>query len=195
MIIPFPAVYQVPLQEAIRVTGATCSAVGLYQRLGRLRKQNARLEEDSARGFDLQRQQVLFCTKEVETEQASVHMQEADETDCLKISSGLNDLPTWMDRDSGRKSLVRETRRSITQAHLFRLKAQVSTKNYDAHYKDAHKAATMEMKNSEGKRGTGLLAVVSRINEEMLSSPNDKKLTKSSVHRAVSPGGNLVCLQ
>ena len=46
----------------------------------------------------------------------------------------------------------------------------------------------MEMKNSEGKRGTGLLAVVSRINEEMLSSPNDKKLTKSSVHRAVSRG-------
>jgi len=44
----------------------------------------------------------------------------------------------------------------------------------------------MEMKNSEGKRGTGLLAVISRINEEMLSSPNDKKLTKSSVHRAVS---------
>jgi len=40
------AVYQVPLQEAIWVTGATCSAVGLYQRLGRLRKQNARLEED-----------------------------------------------------------------------------------------------------------------------------------------------------
>ena len=46
----------------------------------------------------------------------------------------------------------------------------------------------MEMKNSEGKRGTGLLAVISRINEEMLSSPNDKKLTKSSVHRAVSRG-------
>jgi len=46
----------------------------------------------------------------------------------------------------------------------------------------------MEKKNSEGKRGTELLAVVSRINEEMLSSPNDKKLTKSTVHRAVSRG-------
>jgi len=103
------AVYQVPLQEAIRVTGVTCSAVGLYQHLGRLRKQNARLEEDSARGFDLQRQQVSVCAKEVETEEASVRVQEADETDCPKISSGLNNLPTWMDRDSGRKSLVQET--------------------------------------------------------------------------------------
>ena len=127
-----------------------------------------------------------MCTQEVETEQASVRVQEVDETDCPKMSSGLNDLPTWMDRDSGRKSLVRKTQRSITQAHLFCLKAQVSTKYYDACYKDAHKAATMEMNNSEGKRGTGLLAVISRINEEMLSSPNDKKLTKSSVHRSVS---------
>ena len=84
-----------------------------------------------------------MCAKEVETEQASVRVQEVDETDCPKMSSGLNDLPTWMDRDSGRKSLVRERRRSITQAHLFRLKAQVSTKYYDARYKDAHKAATM----------------------------------------------------
>ena len=72
------AVYQVPLQEAIRVTGATCSAVGLYQRLGRLCKENARLEEDSARGIDLQQQQVSVCAKEVETEQASVHVQEAE---------------------------------------------------------------------------------------------------------------------
>jgi len=32
----------------------------------------------------------------------------------------------------------------------------------------------MELENSEGKRGTGLLAVISRINGEMLSLPNDK---------------------
>ncbi len=37
----------------------------------------------------------------------------------------------------------------------------------------------MGMKNSEGKRGTGLFTVISRINEEMLSSPNDKKLTRA----------------
>ena len=46
----------------------------------------------------------------------------------------------------------------------------------------------MELQNSEGKRGTGFSSVISRINEEMISSPNDKKLTKSSVHRAVSQG-------
>ena len=83
------AVYQVPLQEAIRVTGATCSAVGLYQRLGRLRKRNARLEEDSARGFDLQRQQqASVCAQEVETEHVSVRVQEADETRSFDSENG-----------------------------------------------------------------------------------------------------------
>ena len=120
------------------------------------------------------------CAQEAETEHVSVCAQEA-ETDCPKISSGLTDLPTWMDRDSGRKLLVRKTR-------LFRLKAHVSTKFYDAYYTDGHKAAIMELQNSEGKRGTGFSSVISRINEEMLSSPNDKKITKSSVHRAVSRG-------
>ncbi len=133
------AVYKDTLQEDISVTGATCSAVGLYQCLGRLSKRNARLEEDSARGFDLQQQQVSVCAQEVETEHASVRVQEVDETDSPKISSGLNNLPTWMDRDSGRKSLEGKTRRSITQAHLFCFKAQVSTKYYDARYEDAHK--------------------------------------------------------
>ena len=101
---------------------------------------------------------VSVFAQEVETEHASVRVQEADvrvQEDSPKISSGLNDLPTWMDRDSGRKSLERKTRRSITHAHLLRLKAQVSTKYYDACYKDAHKAATMEMKNQRARGEPG----------------------------------------
>ena len=46
----------------------------------------------------------------------------------------------------------------------------------------------MEMKNSEGKRGTELLAVVSRINEEMLSSPNDKKAHEEHCASCCEPG-------
>ncbi len=91
-------------------------------------------------------EQVSVRAQEAETEQVSVCAQEV-ETDCPKLSSGLNNLPTWMDCDSGRKSLVRKSRRSIAQAHLFCLKAQqVSTKYYDAHYKDAHNAAILELK-------------------------------------------------
>jgi len=75
--------------------------------LGRLSKQNAHLEEDSARDFDFQRQQVSVCAQEVQTEQASVRVQEeADETDCPKISSGLNDLPTWMEVQKAHKEWV-----------------------------------------------------------------------------------------
>ena len=47
-----------------------------------------------------------MCAQEVETEHASVRVQEADETDCPKISSGLNDLPTWMEVQKAHKEWV-----------------------------------------------------------------------------------------
>ena len=75
------------------------------------------------------------------------------------------------------------------QTYLFQLKSQASTKYYDARYKNVHKAETLALKNPVGKRGTSIQAVISHINKEMLSLPNNKKLTKSSVHhRAVSQG-------
>ena len=43
-------------------------------------------------------------------------------------------------------------------------------------------AATIELKNIEGKRGAGFRAVIGHINEEILSSENDKKLMKICVH-------------
>ena len=68
-----------PYKKPLWVTGATCSATGLYQRLGRLCERNARLEEDGAMKFDPQckiaavGEQVSVCAQEVETEQVSVH--------------------------------------------------------------------------------------------------------------------------
>jgi len=90
-----------PYKKPLWVTGATCSATGLFQRLGRLHERNARLEEDGSIEFDRQcklaavlSEQVSVCVQEAETEQASVRVQET-ETDCPpKISSDLNDLPT-----------------------------------------------------------------------------------------------------
>ena len=57
---------------------------------------------------EVETEQASVCAQEAETEQVAVHVQEV-ETASPKISSGLNDLPTWMDRDSGRKSFVRKT--------------------------------------------------------------------------------------
>ncbi len=48
----------------------------------------------------------------------------------------------------------------------------------------------LEMKLSldSGKRGTGIRTVLARINSDMLNSPNDKLLTKTTIHDAVSRG-------
>jgi len=45
-------VYWVPVIEAIRVTGATCKAVGLYQRLSRHRAREVAVEELAIPEYD-----------------------------------------------------------------------------------------------------------------------------------------------
>ena len=65
---------------------------------------------------------------------------------------------------------------------------------YDNRYKIAFKAATQQLwrnqldNNSQGKRGHGLCAIVNKANQEMLSSPNDKKPTRSMLHNAMLRG-------
>ena len=44
--------YQVPVIEAIRITGATCKASGLYQRLQRHRSREAAAEEIATAEYD-----------------------------------------------------------------------------------------------------------------------------------------------
>ena len=63
----------------------------------------------------------------------------------------------------------------------------------DAKYKEAMKLATKDWAASiggttKGKRGSGLCAICAKYNSEQLSSPNDKKLSKSSVARHVDNG-------
>ena len=44
--------YRVPIIEAIRVTGATCKAAGLYQRLSRHRAREVAAEEHTIAEYD-----------------------------------------------------------------------------------------------------------------------------------------------
>ena len=59
-------------------------------------------------------------------------------------------------------------------------------------YKHAFKHAklTIQQSNSDskGKRGHGLRSTIDRVNANMLSSPNDKKLMKSAIYNDVLPG-------
>ena len=62
-----------------------------------------------------------------------------------------------------------------------------------ARYANAHKGATNEINAvwtgpNRGKDGFGIRAIIDRWNKRELSSPNDKKLKKSSVSNAVQRG-------
>ena len=107
------------------------------------------------------------------------------------LDAALDTLPEWCDRDSSRKSMTRRARKNLTQAHLSRLTGQVEKRYYDGRYSAAYKAATLSVQSvlvGEKKYGTGLRATVNRVNKEMLNSPHDKKLTKSTIYNAVARG-------
>ena len=86
--------------------------------------------------------------------------------------------------------IVRKKRdRSTLNRDNFSAKANKTY--YGDRYKAAHKEATTMLQanrndpNKWGKRGFGATSVVADVNERMLSSPNDRKLTKTAVSEAV----------
>jgi hypothetical protein len=97
------------------------------------------------------------------------------------IDAALDALPEWCDCDGTRKSMTCRQRKNLTQVHLSRLICQVKKHYYSAKYSARYKAATLAVQSTAGSKqyGTGLWAMVNRINNQMLNSPNDKKLAKS----------------
>ena len=62
------------------------------------------------------------------------------------VSAGLDDLPAYVNCDSIKKSFLHQNQNSITQAHLNRLKGQVSNSCYMGWYKTVFKAETFALK-------------------------------------------------
>ena len=106
------------------------------------------------------------------------------------IDAALGALPKWCDCDGTRKSMTPCQQKNLTQAHLSRLTCQVEKRYYSARYSAGYKAATLAMQSTASSKhyGTGLRATGNRINKEMLNSPNDKKLVKSTIYDAVTRG-------
>ena len=64
---------------------------------------------------------------------------------------------------------------------------------YDTQYSTAWKAATIELstnffEGNQGKHGFGANVVAKKYNENLLSSPNDKKIKKTNLTRVVHSG-------
>ena len=170
------AVYRVPVIEAIRVTGATCKAAGLYQRLSRHQAREVAAEE------------LVIAEYDKKNDPDNNNMATSLKTPlagppskATMLEAAIDALSEWCDCDTTRKSMTRCAQKNPTQAHLIRLTRQVEKRYYDGRYCAGYKAATLAVQSAAGagekKYGTGLRAMVNRVNKEMLNSPHDKKLT------------------
>lgn len=111
-----------------------------------------------------------------------------------EVESGIKDLPPWIDSESCAKMLTRRKRKSITEAHSYRLTEQVSDLYRSGRYKSAFKACTSllrpppEAVAAQRTKGISVTKAIKRINDQMLSSPNDKKLKRTIIYEALQRG-------
>jgi len=102
-------VYRVPVIEAIRVTGATCKAAGLYQRLSRHRAREVAAEELAIAEYDGKNYQdnnnmatALKMSLAVLPSKATM------------LEAAIDALPEWCDCDTTRKSMTRRARKNAS---------------------------------------------------------------------------------
>ncbi len=129
---------RVPVVEAIRVTGATCKAAGLYQRLSRHRAREVAAEELAIAEYDRKNDpdNNNMATTALKTPLAVLPSK------ATMLEAAIDALPEWCDRDTTRKSMTCRARKNLTQAHLSRLTGQVEKRYYDGRYCAGYKAAT-----------------------------------------------------
>ncbi len=112
--------YWVPVIKAIQVTGATCKASGLYQRLSHHRAQEAAAEELTIAEYDRKNNP---DDKNMAT--ALKTPLAGPPSKATMLEAAIDALPEWCDRDITSKSMTRRARKNLTQAHLSRLTGQV----------------------------------------------------------------------
>ncbi len=98
----------------------------------------------------------------------------------------------WTDVERTSEAMSKRTKRAATQMAQDVFVEKADWFYYNNQYK--FKEATLELAknrmdaNKHGQRGSGIRAIVKRINDEKLPSPNDKKLTRGAVFNAVDRG-------
>ncbi len=184
------SVYQVPVNKAIRLRGATEKACILYQHLQRLRDCVQKEEEVAAIDYNMRNRTIEDDGGGEAGGGALLTPPAMQGMTATMVSADLDNLPAYVNLDSIKKSLLHQNRNSITQADLNSLKGQVRDLHYMGQYKTAFKAAAFVLKpkpdvQNIGKHGEGIRSIVKQINNEMLSSPNDRMLKMSTVYNAV----------
>ena len=100
-----------------------------------------------------------------------------------------------MDKDKTEKEMNRRNKRSDNQTNWDNFDEKAMALFRETRYKEAFKAAAKEYSGhvarwKNQKHGCGARAVAEKYNKAMLSSPNDRKIKRNTLHNAVVNGGN-----
>ncbi len=142
----------------MRITGATCKASGLYQRLQRHRSREAAAEEIATAEHDNRtKNNTAAALASLGGGQKTTSLA-ALLSKAVMLDAAGDALPEWCDHESTRACMTRRSRKNLTQAHLSHLTAQVEKCYYDGRYSAAYKAATLAVQfpaaGGEKKHGT-----------------------------------------
>ena len=185
--------YNVPVKEAIEACGATCGTSGLYSKVKRWRDR----ERNRSGVEKIDAAAVLTPPPPPSTIRpvAGSIVSSISSASSAAIStirkSALSSMPSWLDKDTVSEAMAKRKKRTPTQTCQDNFDANGRKKRRDERYKSAFKSATILLNknmtdpNKCGKRGYGAAAVATQINKTMLTSPNDRKVSKTNLYTEV----------
>ena len=191
--------YNVPVKEAIEACGATCKSSGLYSRVKRWRERQER--ERGGADFTppptkISRPVMGSVVSSISSGSSFANNTHTSVTNAVR-ESALSAIPSWLDKEKTSKAMSKRKKRTPTQTCQDNFDANGKKKRRDERYKAAFKTATtllqenMHDDNKVGKRGFGAASVAAQINDTMLSSPNDRKISKTNLYTEVVRRGNV----
>ena len=183
--------FNVPITVAWEATNAEGNIRGLYARVARWREKQQK--ESAAHGLlSLTSQETPSSLSSASVETSSFN--DGSTNSSQRGSSTRELLPLWMDPDKTAVSMAKRPKRRQEEVARDQYRKKIDNHVNNTKYSRAFKTATLEiganLANPDlyGKRGYGIRSIVDRVNETMLSSPNNKKLSRSAIERAVSCG-------
>ena len=183
--------FNVPITVAWEATNAEGNIRGLYARVAHWREKQQK--ESAAHGLlSLTSQETPSSLSSASVETSSFN--DGSTNSSQRGSSTRELLPLWMDPDKTAVSMAKRPKRRQEEVARDQYRKKIDNHVNNTKYSRAFKTATLEiganLANPDlyGKRGYGIRSIVDRVNETMLSSPNNKKLSRSAIERAVSCG-------
>ena len=184
-------VYNVPVIQAVELSGAHCSRQALHARISRwkssLSPPNKKIVQDieDARGV-ISRYATLVRDSPSEPSPACA------QPITPAIAEVIADGPSWLDPDKTLASMHLRKKRTPSEMCRANFGENAKKAYYAERYSKAFKVASNSLKTNldddttRGKRGCGASAIAQHLNETMLTSPNDRKLKPHALRDAVA---------